>query len=279
MNNLSSLKTSKSSLSEALWKKFKYLSLQFYKLKGIGKNLAHLFVIVWKCVCVVTKQMMQSDAVVQSYLSTLSYIGLFTYFPICEFYFGQVHLAKGCCNSDLVEFQFSPMSYRTVGLEATWSITCLAVVGNGQSKASLAAISPQCRFHSGLEDRGPKTGCFLEGNGAGTFNFPSCCVLVMQYFRAGMEVWECNHHISPHCRAINYYFFYFKCWNASLLVKGHSSYSCKAQGLKTEGEILWVLFSRPAPRALTSSCPGASRALWNTEDVGFLLKTRLFWSI
>lgn len=46
VNNLSSLKTSKFSLSESLWKKFKYLSFQFYKLKGIGKNLAHLFVIV-----------------------------------------------------------------------------------------------------------------------------------------------------------------------------------------------------------------------------------------
>lgn len=135
------------------------------------------------------------------------------------------------------------MLYSTVELEATWSITSLVVVGNEQSKESLAAISQQCRFHSDLEDRGPKTGCFLEGNGTGTFNFPSCCILVMQYFTVGMEVWECSHHIPPHCRAINYYFFYFKCWNASLLVKGHSSYSCKALGLKTESEILWVSFS------------------------------------
>lgn len=96
MNNLSSLKTSKLSLSEGSWKKFKYLSLQFYKLKGIGKDLAHLFVIVWKCVCVVTKQVMQLDAVVQSDLSTMSYIHLFTYLPICDFCFGQIHLSKGC---------------------------------------------------------------------------------------------------------------------------------------------------------------------------------------
>lgn len=74
--------------------------------------------------------------------------------------------------------------------------------------------------------------------------------------------------------------FYFKCWNASLLVKGHSSYSCKALGLKTESESLWVSFS--VSQHLEHLHHLAQVQIWLfeiTEDVGFLLKTRLFWSI
>lgn len=142
---------------------------------------------------------------------------------------------------------------------------------------SLAVPSQQSTSHPDFE--GTQDWCFLEGNGAGAFNFPTSCVLVMQYFRVGLKVWECNHHISPHCWTINYCCF---TWNAEmpLLVKGHSSYSCKALGLKTESEILWVSFS--VSQHLQHLHHLVQVQVWLfeiTEDVGFLLKTRLFWSI
>lgn len=79
---------------------------------------------------------------------------------------------------------------------------------------------------------------------------------------------------------IYFFFLNFKCRNASLLVKGHSSYSCKALGLKIEREILWVSFS--VSQHLDYLHHFAQVQVWFfeiTEDVGFLLKTRLFWSI
>jgi len=87
VNNFSFLKTSKICLSEGLWKKFKYLGLQFYKLKGIGKNFACLFIIVWKCVCAVLKQVM-----LRAYLAVMQWHRLnslpgnmFSYLHICLF--------------------------------------------------------------------------------------------------------------------------------------------------------------------------------------------------